>query len=308
MGRVANLLEVWLPPAARWSGKGEWPARWLARGEAIAAGPADVEAAIDEAFPRSDGSALPVAALLRRHLADDAGEHLWLGADPAWIQPDMNGARLLACQQLSLELGEAKALGRLLQPLFAEQGIELHIDDPRYWQLKLPPGFECPDMVAPSQAMGADVLAFLPAGPQGRRWRILFNDVQTVLHAAGLNPGRVARGLPPVNSLWFWGGGRLPARLGCRWQGVVSDDPVLLAAAAGAGAAVRPFGPEALAALEGHWMVDLQRVEDTHWEAWMHALAGRAARTPLQWRLADGRRWLHRPWHRLRGWRSTWTG
>ncbi|WP_083841219.1 hypothetical protein [Frateuria aurantia] len=300
-------MEIWLPSGAERLPAGDGPARWLGRADVIGAGLADVQAAVAEGFGFGGTDEMPVAALLRQHLAGDAGESVWLAADPAWIQPDMNGARLLACQQMQLSPGDAAALGRDLQPLFAEHEIELHVDDPEYWQLRLPEGLPAPALMPPSQAMGADVLAFVPAGAEGRRWRILCNEVQTLLHAHPLNAQRQASGLPPVNSLWFWGGGRLPPRMRSRWQGVISDDPVLLAAAAAAGLTAGEWVPATLEGLQGPWLVDLQTLDRESLHPWLAVLARLGRRHPLQWRLPDGRRWQQRPWHRWRFWRSAWT-
>ncbi|MHC1479760.1 phosphoglycerate mutase [Frateuria aurantia] len=308
MAQAATSLEIWLPPRSLWGPAKSQLTRWLARAEPAEAGPADVQAAIEQGFRGVGGEPLPVAALLRQWLAGDAGSACWLAADPAWIQPDMNGARLLACQYMQLEGSEVRALATDLGPLFAEQDIVLQMDDLHYWQLKLPEGMTVPVLAPPSQAMGDDVLAFVPAGPEGRRWRLLFNDAQTLLHAHPVNQRRMARGLPPVNSLWFWGGGRLPQRLDSRWQGVLTVDPVLLAAAAAAGLGARPVEPSSLESLSGPWLLDLQTLEPDHWPAWLEMLARQLARMPVRWRLSDGRSWRHHPLHRLRFWRSTWTG
>src|SRR5436190_23093587 len=39
----------------------------------------------------------PVAAVTRAFDANDALQGAWLRADPAYVQPDLSGARLLAC-------------------------------------------------------------------------------------------------------------------------------------------------------------------------------------------------------------------
>ena len=307
MSQAVTSMEIWLPPGTERLRAVDGPARWLGQADPLEAAPADVQAAVAEGFGFGGTDEMPVAALLRQHLAGDAGESVWLAADPAWIQPDMNGARLLACQKMQLSLADAAALGRDLQTLFAEHDIELHVDDPDYWQLRLPEGLAAPALTPPSQAMGADVLAFVPAGAEGRRWRILFNEVQTQLHGHPLNAQRQASGLPPVNSLWFWGGGRLPSRQRSRWQGVISDDPVLLAAAAAAGLTAGERVPATLEGLRGPWLVDLQTLDGESLYPWLAVLARLGRRRPLQWRLADGRRWQQRPWHRWRFWRSAWT-
>lgn len=307
MSQAVTSMEIWLPPGAERLPPDHGLARWLGQADTLEAGPADVLAAVAEGFGFGGTDEMPVAALLRQHLAGDAGESVWLAADPAWIQPDMNGARLLACQQMQLSPADTEVLGRDLQPLFAEHGIELHIDHPDYWQLRLPEGLVAPALTPPSQAMGADVLAFVPAGAEGRRWRILFNEAQTLLHAHPLNAQRQANGLPPVNSLWFWGGGRLPSRLRSRWQGVISDDPVLQAAAAAAGLTTGERVPATLEGLCGPWLIDLQTLDGESLQPWLAVLARLCRRHALQWRLSDGRRWQQRPWHHWRFWRSAWT-
>ena len=45
---------------------------------------------------------LPAAALSRHFDAGDAGSHVWLRADPAFVQPEMNGVRLMAVGELGL--------------------------------------------------------------------------------------------------------------------------------------------------------------------------------------------------------------
>ena len=38
----------------------------------------------------------------------------------------------------------------------------------------------------------------------------LISEIEMTLHGQSVNAERVARGLPPVNSLWIWGGGQAP--------------------------------------------------------------------------------------------------
>jgi hypothetical protein len=46
------------------------------------------------------------------------------------------------------------------------------------------------------------------------------NEVEEVLS----NPGEERRGEPPINSLWFWGAGTMPARTPVPWARVLADD------------------------------------------------------------------------------------
>src|SRR5688572_15841638 len=72
----------------------------------------------------------PVAAITRAFDADDAPLGAWLRADPAYVRPDLNGARLLASgDALQLDAGEAQAFIAALRPGFGDVGMP--IDAPR---------------------------------------------------------------------------------------------------------------------------------------------------------------------------------
>ena len=66
----------------------------------------------------------PVAAVTRQRHAGDASIGAWLRADPAYVRPDINGARLLAWgEALALTREEASELLRPLRPLFGDSGF-----------------------------------------------------------------------------------------------------------------------------------------------------------------------------------------
>jgi len=303
MSDAVPPLECWLPALKRFD-----PAhplqRLLAEAERQADGPRGYLAGLAGYVDVGD-SPLPAAALTRELLAGDAGDALWLCADPAWVQPDMNGARLLACGQMPLSADEAGALAETLQPVFAEASMDLRISTPESWHLRLPDAVALPDFAAPEQALGEDLFPHLPQGPEGRRWRVLINEVQVLLHQHPVNAERAARGEPPVNSLWLWGAGRLPARAHSDFVGIVSDDLLLNALAARAGLARRPRSAEQVAMAGTGWLVDLQDmpVAQIEREGWP-TLQALARRQPVRLAFASGERWLHRPWHRWRFWRG----
>jgi hypothetical protein len=74
--------------------------------------------------------------------------------------------------------------------------------------------------------VGQHIDPYLPVGPDSRDWHRLFNEVQMVLHTAQVNQAREARGELPINSLWFWGSGALPAAPKVHWSRVLSSEPV----------------------------------------------------------------------------------
>ena len=108
-----KALHLILPPLARFAGLPEFR-RWLARGDRLTDAPRGRQAAYRELF-KFPGTSLPMAALLREHCAGDAGENVWLCADPAHVQAEAAGARLLACgDDLQLAQPEAGALAQLV--------------------------------------------------------------------------------------------------------------------------------------------------------------------------------------------------
>jgi hypothetical protein len=150
------------------------------------------------------------APITRQLDARDAIHHAWLRADPAYVQPDINGARMLACGDLGLSIEECQELLAPIKPLFGNEGFPISAPVPQRWYLMLPRDSRLPTFASPEDVLGDDLEPHLPAGDAGRRWRRLLNEAQIILHNHPLNASRIAHGKLPVNSLWFWGGGALP--------------------------------------------------------------------------------------------------
>ncbi|MGR4874217.1 phosphoglycerate mutase [Pseudoxanthomonas sp. LARHCG66] len=178
----------------------------------------------------------PVAALTRQRDARDAAGALWLRADPARVSPDMNGARMLAYGE-ALALGDEDTAQLLpaLKPLFGDAGMLLDAPDPARWYLRLPPEAKLPVFAPVNDVLGDDLFAHLPEGEAGRRWRALLSEAQVLLHNHPWNAQRVAQGKPPVNSLWFWGGGVLPDFVRTGFRQVKGNDVLLQSLAHAAG-------------------------------------------------------------------------
>ena len=295
-------LQWWLPDLARFSP--DHPLRTLvARADPRPAGPKGYLAGLENYFTCPGG--LPAAALTRDLLMGDAADAVWLSADPAWVQPDLNGARLLACGQLALTMEEAQALARPLQPVFGDAGMLLEVSSPDRWHLRLPKDSQIPTFASPERALGEDLFEHLPQGAEGRRWRMLINETQILLHQHPVNQARAERGLPPVNSLWFWGGGSLPAQVRTALAAVIGDDVLLGALARRAGLVMQPRTPAHVALARAGGLVDLQDLPaDVIAKDWWSTLGPLLRTQPVQWVFASGERYLHRPWHRLRFWRK----
>lgn len=296
-------LQLWLPALAHFE-PGHPLREWLARADRLSDGHAGYLGGLSDYFKNIDAS-LPAAAITREFLAGDAADATWLSADPAWVQPDMNGVRLLACGHLQLDMDEAQAFAAPLRPVFDEAGIQLEISTPDRWHLKLPANTSLPSFAAPEQALGEDLSQHLPQGAEGRRWRVLLNEIQVLLHQHPLNAERRARGLAPVNSLWLWGGGSLPGALKSSLHGVISDDLLLRALARRADMAQQARTAENLAAATAGWLIDLQDLPAneiaSHWWPTLQPLLSRQS-TVLHF--ASAERWQRKPWHRWRVWRG----
>lgn len=250
------------------------------------------------------GDAVPAAALVRDYLAGDAEGFSWLAADPAWVQPDLTGARLMACGHMQLSMDDAQGLAEPLRPIFAEEGMSLDIASPDRWQLRLPLQSTFPDFAAPEQALGADLYEHLPEGAHGRRWRVLLNEVQVLLHQHPVNVTRRQHGLPPINSLWFWGGGSLPPRVTAHVNGVLGEDVLLLALARRAGIPAQSRESAWADTVQRGWLIDLQdQTSDEIASRWWTSLQALSRQHAVLYAFASGERWLHHPWHRLRFWR-----
>ncbi|MGH8160384.1 MAG: phosphoglycerate mutase [Rhodanobacter sp.] len=296
-------LTLWLPALTHVE-PGHPLRELLSRADRLADGAAGYLGGLGEYFQGVD-AALPAAALTREFLSGDAGDATWLAADPAWIQPDMNGVRLLACGQLQLDMAEAQALAAPLQPVFDEAGMQLHLSTPDRWHLKLPPGMTLPTFAAPEQALGEDLSQHLPAGTEGRRWRVLLNEIQVLLHQHPLNTQRRARGVAPVNSLWLWGGGSLPGPLPSDLNGVIGDDLLLRALATHAGVAQQVRMDDTVANASTGWLIDLQDLPaDEIASRWWPTLRLLLERQPVVLHFASNERWQRKPWHRWRIWRG----
>ena len=283
-------------------------ARALGRADRVAAGEPGERAQLLRHFdllPRR----WPVAALTRQADAGDAPLSAWLRADPVYVRPDINGVRLLAHgDALRLEPGDAEALLPALRPLFGDTGFPIDAPAPSRWYLRLPREARLPVFADPADALGADLFEHLPDGPEGRRWRALLSEAQVVLHNHPHNAARVAAGKPPVNSLWFWGGGILPDHVTTRHAMVHSDDVLVRALAGTARRRVEDL-PSVFAAGEGDTLFDLRdardrRVLDRDWLLPALALLRSGALQRLDLDCADGSGFALERRQRWRVWRK----
>lgn len=176
-----------------------------------------------------DGQGAPSAALTRFWDVGVDTPGWWMRADPVYMSADSDRVLMMGNEFLVITDEEARALMRELEPVFEDLGMQLSAPTPKRWYVQAPHdlGAAWPSL----QAMrGADIHHALAcdANAQAKLWRRVLNDVQMLLHDSPVNATRAARGEPPVNSLWFWGAGRLPESPSQRFTQVWSDDVLAL--------------------------------------------------------------------------------
>lgn len=233
-GLDLSAMEVLLSRAGATPAKGPWES------------PEDL---IFTAFGYQPTGDWPVAAVTR--WADiGGGESDWyLRADPVHLAADMGDLVLFDGDHFALDLEEANALAKIVADHFAETGWRLEVAHPLRWYLRLntPARIQTSPL---SMVRLRNVDAHLPTGEEAGRWHGLLNESQMLLHECAVNRSREARGEAAVNSLWFWGGGVLPAAPAASWSRVHGDSALLSALAKRAGIESRALPAGAAQLLE----------------------------------------------------------
>lgn len=146
---------------------------------------------------------VPVAHVRAQSLAYD-DEHPWC-LDPVHIQIDLDEAVLLANEALELTEKEARHLIQDINKHFAQDDLVIQYCAPHQWILK--GKFELSTATI-GDVMHKNINQYQPTGKDEGLWRKLVNEIQMLLHSHPVNAEREKRGVPLVNSLWLWGGGR----------------------------------------------------------------------------------------------------
>ena len=282
-------------------------ARWCARGDRLPDAAPGRQAFIREHFQFA-GTDAPVAALTRQADVGDAAGATWLRADPAHVRAELTTARLMACGDLGLSPDDCAALLKPLRPLFGDAGFPIDAPVPSRWYLRGPPGAKLPAFSAPADALGDDLRQHLPQGPAASRWSALLNEAQMILHEHPLNRERASRGLPPVNSLWFWGAGVLPEWVRTSLAVVLTRDAVVAALARQAGIAAIAPDPARIESPQTQWF-DLDDAAGlaelaVRWLPAFDAALSHKRIPELRVAFASGERYLVKPGHRWRFWRG----
>ncbi len=165
---------------------------------------------------------VPIAPITCMMDCGEAPQGYCLRADPVHAVADRDVLRVMEPGALPVSLAEAQELVTTLNTHFAQDGLQFIAPHPNRWYLILPadPSLRTHPL---AHIAGASLHDYLPFGEHGKRWHGILNEIQMLLHDHPVNTAREARGEPPVNSVWFWGGGYLPPLAQKKWTQVWSD-------------------------------------------------------------------------------------
>lgn len=163
---------------------------------------------------------LPIAAVTRVADMGVVDKEWWIRADPVYLEPGRDS--LILHTGLDLTQDEAAQLIAELNDSLSQDGWLLKAPRPQRWYLKPPaaPSIRTTPLAAVRER---DVHPLLPQGADYKTWHTRLNEIQILLHTSPVNAAREARGALPANSVWFWGGGRLPRPGTVHWAKLWGD-------------------------------------------------------------------------------------
>lgn len=151
----------------------------------------------------------PLASLRLAALGVDPGDAYWLAADPVTLVAGRDDVRP-AGAVVDLVQADADRLIHTLNQHFVADGLLFVAPRADAWFVRAPAPVQ---MVthALDAAPGRALRTLLPEGPDAAPWRRWLSEIQMLFHEHPVNVARQHAGAASVNSVWFSGGGTLPA-------------------------------------------------------------------------------------------------
>ena len=122
------------------------------------------------------------------------------------LEIERDGVRFTPPEVLQVSKADLEAFWNVVSPLLQQHG----------WALNSPAGFHSllsnpapvpMEQASPWSVQGIRLTDYLPMTHECSDWRRMWLNMQVELHNAEFNQVREAKGLKPLNALWFWGGG-----------------------------------------------------------------------------------------------------
>jgi hypothetical protein len=166
---------------------------------------------------------VPVAAITRAIDNDSDTHGRWLRADPVHLSPDRDGLILMDSFVLSLSQHDALAIADEVNKVLVEYGWTVEVPFEDRWYIRINDELDITTTELAS-VVGCDIAGYLPQGKDSARFHSLLNELQMQLHAADINQLREKNGELPINSVWFWGLGKIGVVPDPIWSAIFSDD------------------------------------------------------------------------------------
>jgi hypothetical protein len=163
------------------------------------------------AAPADADASAPLAGAVLHGYGQPAREGHWFIVHPIHVQMARTHLSLADPRALALADDDARVLFEAARPYFAELGKELRYGDAGTWFLRADDWAGLATS-SPDSASSMNLSDLMPEGPNAVAFRKLQNEIQMLWYEHPVNEARQARGLPPVNSFWIWGGASAAAR------------------------------------------------------------------------------------------------
>ena len=183
----------------------------------------------------TQGGQMPPATITYQYDFQSTPARPVLRADPVYLRADPSRLVLFSSRHLGVEADEADEYIASLNAVFESDGLRFFRNPGgERWYVE---GEDLPALdIEACYELDGEVLEpdFSDRQEMGSLKTVL-TEVQMLLHSHDANQRRDARGLPPVNSVWFCGGGTVEGTVSDRISALFSDDADIVAAASGLG-------------------------------------------------------------------------
>jgi hypothetical protein len=168
----------------------------------------EFESIIADCIGLENAQTLPFAQAYADEAADNRHRHLLCRG--VHLKADMHNALVIPLEDNSTNQDDEAIILEDLLALFSED-CDLKCIDKGLWLMSLKncvPSDCYPHYLS---VIGRKANQYIEQSRQALPWYKLMNEMQMFMHQHSINQNRLATGLLPINSLWFWGAGILPA-------------------------------------------------------------------------------------------------
>ena len=222
-----GVAAVWMPVPESFVGGDHALLDWLSRGDTERR-PLPLEPL--DALLHLLGRRMEVAGRAALRFYGQTGDRpkIWMAAaDPVYLEPRLDHLFLHALPVREFEAGALRKLFDHLHERLADDGVAGFARVGRMGYLRADEPLETAALSAAAvdQRVPND---WMPSGLEAAGYRQLLSEIEMALHDHPVNAARMEAGRFPVNSLWLWGGGMLPAARPEPLPPLFCNDPLLL--------------------------------------------------------------------------------